>query len=89
MYLNAKKKQILEDFIINIIAAVIPVILLHIIIFPQLAEIKGDEVYGFIVTIISIITLFSDSYGNVLNNVRLLQDERYDKKGDFILFLSS
>lgn len=87
MRLDVKKKQILKDFIINIIAAVIPIALLQVVIFPQLAEIKGDEIYGFIVTIISIMTLFSDSYGNVLNNVRLLQDEEYKEKGDFNFIL--
>lgn len=78
-----KKIQILKDFITNIIAAIIPIVLLQVFIFPQLAKIEGDEIYGFVVTIISIMTLFSDSYGNVLNNVRLLQDEKYSEKGDF------
>lgn len=83
MQSKQKKNQILKDFITNIIAAVIPIALLQVVIFPQLAKIKGEEVYGFIVTIISVMTLFSDSYGNVLNNVRLLQDDKYVKKGDF------
>lgn len=88
MRMDAKKAGMLKDFITNIIAAVIPIAILQILVFPQLAKIVGNEGYGIIVTIIGIITLFSDSYGNALNNVRLLQNDEYREEGDFNLILA-
>lgn len=87
MTIQSKNIKMLKDFAINIVATVIPIALLQLLIFPQLAAVKGNAVYGYIVTIISIMTLFSDLWGNVLNNVRLLQNDKYSEKGDFNLIL--
>lgn len=81
--MRTKKKQFLRDVFTNIIAVAIPIAILQLLILPKVASIKGDEEYGLIVTIISLMLLFGDSFGNVLNNVRLLQDNKYKEKGDF------
>lgn len=81
-----KKKKIFYDFILNILATAIPIFVLQIIIFPHLAAKEGDESYGFIVTIISLLTIGAESIGNSLNNTRLLQEQKYlekSLKGDF------
>ena len=73
MFIDKRKKQIFRDFVTNIIAVALPIAVLQIFVFPLLAKNIGDQKYGLIVTIVSIMTLFSESFGNVLNNVRLLQ----------------
>jgi len=84
------KKKIFIDSILNIIATAIPVALLQIVILPFVGIKLGDEKYGLAVTLISMATLFSLPFGNVLNNIRLLMDNQYKEKnisGDFNLLL--
>lgn len=87
------KKRFIIDSILNIVSAAVPLVLLQIIIFPIIALHSGESNYGMMITLISFFTLFSNSFGNVLNNVRLIQNEEYEKNkyiGDFnILFLFS
>lgn len=87
MFIDKRKKQIFRDFVTNIIAVALPIAVLQIFVFPLLAKNIGDQKYGLIVTIVSIMTLFSESFGNVLNNVRLLQEEKYRDVGDFNIIL--
>lgn len=85
-----KNKKILLDFMLNIIASAMPIVVLQIIIFPQINRIEGEDVYGFIVTILSVITISAETVGNSLNNARILQQPEYEKQGfngDFNLFV--
>lgn len=81
-----KNKKIAFDILLNIIAVAIPIAILQLIIFPLLAKKEGEEVYGYIVTLLSLIAIGAESIGNSLNNTRLLQEEKYKEesiKGDF------
>ena len=86
-----QKKQIIFDMVLNIIAVTVPVAVLQLVIYPVTARNIGSEEYGLMLTIYSVLIMVSNSLGNVLNNVRLLRDNEYEKneeKGDFnILFL--
>lgn len=84
------KKKIIFDSILNIAASAIPIIILQLIILPILGSEVGGSEYGLILTLVSLSTLFSLPFGNVLNNIRLLVDAEYsDKKiaGDFNILL--
>ncbi|WP_054957487.1 hypothetical protein [Paenibacillus dakarensis] len=75
------KKKMIYDSILNIIATSLPLIILQLIILPIIGTILGNSKYGLMVTLVSLTTLISLPLGNVLNNVRLLENENYQKNG--------
>ncbi|MEA1853615.1 hypothetical protein U9M49_10960 [Cytobacillus sp. OWB-43] len=84
------RKKLIYDSILNIIATSLPLIILQLIILPITGNIIGDANYGLMVTLVSLSTLLSHPLGNVLNNVRLLVNEDYQKNrhiGDFNILL--
>lgn len=84
------KRKIIIDAILNIIASAIPLIILQLIALPFISSSIGDTRFGLLLTLISLSTLLSHPFGNVLNNIRLLQNEDYKQKnitGDFNLLL--
>ncbi|WP_016839519.1 lipopolysaccharide biosynthesis protein [Ureibacillus thermosphaericus] len=80
------KKGFIIDSLLNITATTIPILILQLISLPIVGSKLGGEEYGLVVTLISLFTLLSTPFGNVLNNIRLLQNEEYEKEsivGDF------
>lgn len=89
------KRKIVGDITLNLIASTLPIAVLQLLILPIVASMLGDLQYGLTVTIVSLFTLTSIPLGNVLNNIRLLQNLEYEKQGhegDFnfllVLFLT-
>ncbi|AZN38582.1 lipopolysaccharide biosynthesis protein [Paenibacillus albus] len=85
------RKKFILDALLNIIAYAIPVIILQLIAFPIIGRELGNNQYGLVVTLVSLYTLLSLPFGNVLNNVRLLQNKDYESngiKGDFNVLLA-
>lgn len=85
-----KKKKIVLDIILNMVAGALPIITLQLFVFPIVARVMGGAAYGTMLTIVSVINLVSNSLGNVLNNVRLLRQNEYAElldQGDFNLIL--
>ena len=76
-----KYKRIVFDIMLNVTATAIPLIILQLIVLPLIATKISDEVYGLALTLISTITIISSSLGNALNNVRLIKNGLYEKKG--------
>lgn len=86
------KKKFFIDTLYNIIAMAIPIVILQFVTLPFIGFRLGEEDYGFIVTVISLYSLFSFPFGNVLNNIRLLYDAEYKKmrvSGDFNFLLAT
>ncbi|QCR31987.1 lipopolysaccharide biosynthesis protein [Lysinibacillus sp. SGAir0095] len=86
------KKKFLLDSLLNIISMAIPIMVLQLFTLPSIGRDLGSEQYGIVVTFISLFTVVSFPFGNVLNNVRLLLDHEYTKKkysGDFNILLVS
>src|SRR5699024_9441836 len=84
------RKSIMNDILLNIIAVMLPISVLQFISLPYIGKVLGSETYGEIVFIISVFTFISFPIGNVLNNVRLLNNEQYEKReitGDFNLLV--
>ncbi|MFW7420201.1 lipopolysaccharide biosynthesis protein [Vagococcus fluvialis] len=80
------KKKIVFDSFFNIIATAIPIIALQLVILPIIGLRLGQNEYGLVITFISITTVFSIPFGNVLNNLRLLVEDEYQENrivGDF------
>lgn len=85
-----KKRKIISDFVLNIISNLLPIVIIQLIAFPYFAKKYDDVEYGFIVTFTSMISLIPMSFGDVLNNIRLLRNETYKEEkleGDFNVIL--
>jgi len=75
------------DMILNIMAVGVPVAMLQLIVYPFTAKVLGAEQYGFMITVYSIWMMVSNTIGNILNNLKLLNYSEYKEKnlvGDFI-----
>ncbi len=84
-------RKIIFDAILSIIASAIPIVVIQLIVLPIVGMRLGDTKYGLVVTLISMATLFSLPFGNVLNNVRLLMEGKYRQNnitGDFKILLT-
>ena len=85
------KKQAIRvtgDFIINILASIIYTFARQIVVFPMLAARLTDGDYGTLLTVTGLANVCTALVGSSLNNLRLLQNSRYEeagKKGDFNL----
>lgn len=85
------KSNIYTDSVLNIVASLILTIATQLIAYPYLATRFSKEEYGVILTIMGIINAIGVSFGNSLNNSRLLLQPEYERKslnGDYnIVFL--
>lgn len=85
------RKKIVYDMILNIIAVAIPIAILQLLVYPITAERLGGTEYGLMLTIYSMWIMISNSLGNVLNNIRLLNNTMYEDEGvvtgDFAIIL--
>ncbi|WP_326907834.1 hypothetical protein [Sedimentibacter sp. MB31-C6] len=84
------KKKIIFDLLLNIVATAIPIAIIQLLIYPIIAKELGNTDYGLMITLVSLFNLVSHPYGNVLNNIRLLQNNDYEKnnfEGDFNILL--
>lgn len=91
MKLNITKKQFLMDVILNLLATFVPIALLQLLILPITSKQLGGDGYGLMMTIIALLNTVPGTLGNSLNNVRLLNETKYQTQkifGDFrLLFL--
>ena len=82
-------RKILSDIFYSLFSSAFPLILLQLVILPSIAGSVSAEYNGLILTIISLITIFSSAFGNSLNNSRLLTEKEIgnDEKGDYNLLI--
>lgn len=83
------KKKFVFDLAFNIIATVIPIVVLQLVAYPVVARTIPDESYGLMITVFSTLQLISGTLGTGLNNVRLVKknDEKESETGDFSVIL--
>lgn len=85
-----KIKQILNDFMLNLIAVGLPLVVLQIIVLPFIARFVSNDDYGYILTTVAMINVIITATANILVNVRLLMNEEYKTskiEGDFNFIL--
>lgn len=80
--MNARLIKIIKDFGSNILASLIVTATLQILAYPILASIYTSEEYGKILTIMGIVNTLVVSFGNSLNNVRLILNNVYTELKD-------
>lgn len=74
----SKRKKIIIDMLLNIVATAVPTVVLQLIILPLLSKSMPDQSYGLIVTILAILNVVPSTIGNALNNVRLINQKDID-----------
>lgn len=87
---NSIIKKISIDFIYSIVASALPIVVMQFILYPILAKQMNSSIYGEILTLIGIINTIYISLGTPLDNIRLIQNEKYNKNnvtGDFNILL--
>lgn len=80
----------LKNVFYNILAAILPIAVLQLLIYPLYSQMMSQEQYGAMITELSIITMIAFPAGNALNNVRLLQQNEYaaiESRGDYLPLL--
>ncbi len=84
-------KKIICDIVLNLVAVAMPVALLQLFIYPQVAKYISGQEYGLMLTIYSVWIMIPNSVGNVFNNIKLLRFPEYQKhviQGDFPVLIS-
>jgi len=74
--------RITGDFVINILASVIYTFARQIVVFPLLAARLTDGDYGTLLTVTGLANVCTSLVGNSLNNIRLVQNSRYEEAGE-------
>lgn len=81
--MNIRISQFIKNFVLNLIGCVIPIVLLQLYIYPQIAQEVGGNQYGRILSMIGLLTLVAEPLGSALNNSRLILQSEYEKKDDW------
>lgn len=85
-----KRKKMMGDMCLNIVASTIPIAVLQLVVYPMTAKNIGGDNYGLMLTIYSCWMMISSSLGNSINSVRLLHNREYEEEnisGDFNILL--
>lgn len=85
------KRKIIIGILQNSVSTFIPLFCLQFFIIPNIASRITVEAYGEMLLITSLISLFSVSFGNVLNNSRLIKQKDYNftqSYGDYSVILT-
>lgn len=81
-----KKSKLVQNALLNTIAAAIPIVVLQLLILPLLGRYLDSSEYGLVVTILALLNVVPATLGNSLNNIRLLHNNTYIEtkdEGDF------
>lgn len=79
-----------KDFTLNILAVAISNGVMQLMLYPTLSKVLSPKEYGLLLTIMGIINVITVAFGDNLCNVRLLENNSYEKremKGDFQIIL--
>lgn len=83
---SSQIRNVSSNFILSILATVINTIARQIVVFPLLAYRLSESDNGTFLTVIALSNVYSLVVGNTLNNIRLIEDSRYEEakvQGDF------
>lgn len=83
---TSRLNKIFGDMVLNLIATAVPTFVLQLIILPLIGSRMNSESYGLLVTILALLNVVPSTFGNTLNNIRLIYDNEYKSRnieGDF------
>ena len=84
------RMTILRDFSFNLLATLLPILLIQFVIFPSIAERVANEEYGLFLSVYSYLNLLPSTIGNAINNIRLIRNNEYKRlniNGDFSIII--
>lgn len=85
-----KKKKVVIDVALNVVATALPLCVLQLAVLPLMAQDMSGDKYGLVVTTLSIFSILPGVLGTTLNNIRLIFQNKYDEeglRGDFNVIL--
>lgn len=77
-----KKIIFARNGILRLIASAVPIFIIQILIFPNLAQAISASIYGFVLTVYSFFSLVPGTLGNALLNVRLVHNIPWGEQSD-------
>lgn len=69
------------DMCLNVVAGLVPMVVLQFFILPLVAQSTSEDAYGVILASVALLGLIPSTAGNAINNVRLLRDSEYTGEG--------
>lgn len=76
-----KIRHLAGDFMFSIIASVVYAFARQIVVFPVLAFRLSETANGTFLTVIALVSIYGVVVANTLNNIRLIEDNRYEEAG--------
>lgn len=78
------KVKFAKDLGLNIVALIVMNLVIQLVVYPYINRVLGEDAFGTILYLMSIIAVVSGSFGGALNNVRLVTKPQYESKnGDY------
>ena len=83
-----KVKTFSKDFFFTVGATVVMNAVQHLFVFPWINKVSGPEVTGRILACLSIVYIFSHTFGIGMNNIRLVEDRKNNgTNGDYLCIM--
>lgn len=81
---NGFKKGFVKNLSLNVLAVVVMNIVIQFVVYPYLNETLGENQFGIILYLMSIVAILAGSLGAAANNIRLVNKPKYESKnGDY------
>lgn len=86
----SKRKNFIVNICFSLISSAVPILILQCVCYPYIANKIGVEGYGLMLTIYSVVTLFSSTLSGAISSVRILNvnNEKRDGTGDFLIIIN-
>ncbi len=81
----SKYKKFFNDILLNIIGNLLVLGFIQLIIFPYISSKVSEENFGIIIIIYGIVNIYVSSFGNSLNNIRLLDIKGSDSDYNYLI----
>lgn len=78
------KQGFAKNLSLNVLAVVVMNLVIQFIVYPYLNKVLGEDQFGIVLYLMSIVAILAGSFGGAVNNVRLVTKPKYESKnGDY------
>lgn len=84
--MEINKKSVVKNFVLNLVASILPVFVLQILIYPYMSRIMGGNEYGLMLTVYSLLMMIVNSSSVAVSDLKILYNKDYKDnniEGDF------
>ena len=85
-------KRTVRDFVFSVLSSLLYTFARQIVILPVLAARLSEDTYGTVLTVLGLVSVLGALVGGTLNNIRLVQAQKYGDakgKGDFLILCTA